>query len=107
MTHTTVRALALGLVTALAAAISAPVTASAADTEAPVDLVTTLPGGATGTALDPGGDLYVASPRTGRSTASTATPTRSRPSTRGCPLRCSPWAASWTLPSRAPRPTHS
>ena len=54
-----VATLTLGTSTAL---VAAPVPASAA---APVDLVATLPGGATGTALGPGGDLYVTSPQNG------------------------------------------
>lgn len=62
-TRTTIGALALGMMTALVAAVAVP--ASASDAAAPVELVTTLPGGATGTALGPGGDLFVASPQDG------------------------------------------
>ncbi len=61
-TRTTIAALALGMGTALNAA---PVPASAADAPARAEPVTTLPGGATGTALGPGEDLYVASPHDG------------------------------------------
>lgn len=60
--RTTIGALALGMMAAL---VAAPVPASATDDEAQVDVVATLPGGATGTALGPGGDLFVASPHDG------------------------------------------
>ena len=61
--RTAVGLLALGTIAALLAAVAVP--ASAADAQTRVRVVTTLPGGATGTALGPGGDLYVASPKDG------------------------------------------
>ena len=63
MDRTTIGALALSMITALVAAVAVP--AAASDAAVPIEAVTTLTGGATGTALGPGGDLYVASPQDG------------------------------------------